>query len=252
MREGFAALPRRRAIAAGVITVTWLVAAAPHPAAAEPADSARLAAICRLVDRAAAANHLPSSFVARILWQESHFHSDATSRAGAQGIAQFLLPTAAERGLADPRDTAAAIATAAQMLAELASRFGNMGLAAAAYDAGAGRTEKWLRARASLPLETRDYVLRVTGRPPAHWTRDVIAILGVPAMAGGDCLSTIGQIVPAAPSRTVSAWEARLAGKLARSLGLLAGGYEGRPSRGVRALCDRIRTLGASCIVYGR
>jgi hypothetical protein len=246
-------MPGRRAITLSIMAMTWVFAAAPHPAAAELAGDAKLAAICRLVDQAAAANRLPPGFLARILWQESRFHSDATSPAGAVGIAQFLLPTAAERGLADPRDPAPAIAAAARMLAELASRFGNMGLAAAAYDAGAGRTKKWLRAQGSLPLETREYVLRVTGRSPEHWTRDAIATIGSPELAAVDCLAAIGRMAPAAPQpRPVPAWQARLDDRLARSLGLLRGGDGDRTSRGAQAFCDRIRSLGASCIVYRR
>jgi transglycosylase-like protein with SLT domain len=251
-------MPGHRAITLSIMAVAWTVAAALHPAAAEPAGDARpgdarLAAICRLVDQAAAANRLPPGFLARILWQESRFHSDARSPAGAVGIAQFLLATAAERGLADPREPAPAIAAAARMLAELASRFGNMGLAAAAYDAGAGRTEKWLRAQASLPSETREYVLRVTGRPPEHWTGDAVAALGSPELAGGDCLAAIGRIMPAAPQpRPLPAWQARLDDSLARSLSLLAAADGDRSSRGARALCDRIRSLGASCNVYTR
>src|ERR1700693_453062 len=53
------------------------------------------ASICRLIEAAAAANGLPLEFFARIIWQESGFHSDAIgplTRSGqrAQGIAQFM------------------------------------------------------------------------------------------------------------------------------------------------------------------
>ena len=58
--------------------------------------------ICQLVEAAAVANGLPFEFFARVIWQESRFRSDAVgsvTRSGpqAQGIAQFMPMTAAER-----------------------------------------------------------------------------------------------------------------------------------------------------------
>jgi len=92
--------------------------------------------ICHMVDQAASTNRLPASFLTRILWQESRFRTDVTSPAGAEGVAQFMPRTAAERGLANPYDPAPAIAHAARLLAEHAQHFGSLGLAAAAYNAG--------------------------------------------------------------------------------------------------------------------
>src|SRR3984957_16090549 len=91
--------------------------------------------ICRLVDSSARAQDLPVSFLTRLIWQESNFQPTASSPAGALGIAQFMPGTADERGLADPFDPEAAIPKAASLLAELRQRFGNLGLAAAAYNA---------------------------------------------------------------------------------------------------------------------
>src|SRR5205814_6611619 len=63
----------------------------------------------------------------------------AVSPKGAEGIAQFMPGTAAERGLANPFDPEQAIPHAARFLAELKRRFGNLGMAAAAYNAGPAR-----------------------------------------------------------------------------------------------------------------
>src|SRR5438309_4132087 len=121
----------------GAVAVALLagVLAAPPAAALDTASSLRQA-ICQMVDGAAEANRLPAAFLTRILWQESRFRTDVISPAGAQGVAQFMPQTAAERGLADPYDPGPAIAQAARLLAELGGRFGNLGLAAAAYNAG--------------------------------------------------------------------------------------------------------------------
>ncbi len=127
--------------------------------------------LCALIEAAAKANSIPVGFFTRLLWKESRFRSDALSPKGAQGIAQFMPGTAAERGLLDPFDPAAAIPASAGLLADLQARFGNLGLAAAAYNAGAQRVSDWLAdtAARSLPWETQDYVLSITGLAADAW-----------------------------------------------------------------------------------
>ena len=67
-----------------------------------PRGSNRFAdGICRALTRAAADNSLPEEFFTRLIWEESRFDPGAVSRAGAQGIAQFMPETAATRGLAN-------------------------------------------------------------------------------------------------------------------------------------------------------
>jgi hypothetical protein len=51
----------------------------------------------------------------------------------------------------------------------LTTRFGNVGLAAAAYNAGPDRVEAWLAGRRGLPAETLDYVRAVTGKAVRAW-----------------------------------------------------------------------------------
>jgi soluble lytic murein transglycosylase-like protein len=62
--------------------------------------------------------------------------------------------TARWRGLADPFDPLEAIAQSAKLLRDLRREFGNLGLAAAAYNAGPGRVRDWLAGRRGLPRET--------------------------------------------------------------------------------------------------
>jgi len=50
-----------------------------------------------------------------------------------------------------------------------AKRFGNLGLVAAAYNAGPKRVSDWLQQRAGLPQETRDYVNLITGQAVEQW-----------------------------------------------------------------------------------
>jgi hypothetical protein len=127
-----------------------------------------------MVESAAQANSLPVEFFARLIWRESSFQANAVgpptrSGARAQGIAQFMPGTATERKLLDPFDPIQAIPKAAEFLRELRDRFGNLGLAAAAYNAGPGRVSEWLSGEGTMPSETRSYVLAVTGHSIDDW-----------------------------------------------------------------------------------
>lgn len=126
--------------------------------------------LCALIERSALAEKLPPGFFARLLWKESLFDPEALSPKGAQGVAQFMPATAARRGLADPWDPQQAVPASAAYLADLRRMFGNLGLAAAAYNAGEARVRRWLEKGGSLPGETEDYVRAITFRP-ADWFR---------------------------------------------------------------------------------
>ncbi|MFL5259837.1 MAG: transglycosylase SLT domain-containing protein [Hyphomicrobiales bacterium] len=147
-----------------------------------PADKPSHAeTLCSIVLEQARKQNLPEGFFARLIWKESLFDVNAVSPKGAQGIAQFMPGTARDRGLADPFLAAEALAASAHLLADLRDSFGNLGLAAAAYNAGAERVEAWLGGATGLPLETLDYVLYVTGRPADDWksAEARFALLGI-------------------------------------------------------------------------
>jgi hypothetical protein len=129
-------------------------------------------ALCRLIEGAARTQRIPHDLLTKLIWQESSFRPRVVSPAGAQGIAQFMPGTARERGLADPFDPEQAIPKAAEFIAHLAEQFGNLGLAAAAYNGGPARVTSWLAGRGALPAETRHYVVAVTGRSAEEWAAD--------------------------------------------------------------------------------
>lgn len=144
----------------------------------KPGDTARETdtreAMCLMIESAARANDLPLEFFARVIWQESRFQSDAVgpvTRSGqrAQGIAQFMPGTASERRLLDPFDPVQALPKSAEFLAELRNQFGNLGLAAAAYNAGPRRVQEWLAGSGYMPQETRNYVSAITGTTVDEW-----------------------------------------------------------------------------------
>ena len=144
----------------------------------KPSETARETdtreAMCLMIESAAKAQDLPLEFFARVIWQESRFQSDAVgpvTRSGqrAQGIAQFMPGTANERRLLDPFDPVQALPKSAEFLNELRNQFGNLGLAAAAYNAGPRRVQEWLAGSGPMPQETRNYVIAITGASVDDW-----------------------------------------------------------------------------------
>jgi len=139
-----------------------------------PSDTNTREAMCLMIESAAKDSNLPLEFFARVIWQESSFQSDAIgpmTRSGqrAQGIAQFMPGTASERRLLDPFDPVQALPKSAEYLAELRGQFGNLGLAAAAYNAGPRRVQEWLAGSGPMPSQTRRYVLEITGSSVEDW-----------------------------------------------------------------------------------
>jgi hypothetical protein len=149
------------------------------PASSGPQHPSRPGQFEDAVLNAAAAFELPASFFVRLIWQESRFDPRAVSPAGALGIAQFMPGTARWRGLADPFAPDVALQESARWLRELWSQFGNLGLAAAAYNAGPARVTQWLKDRSNLPAETRAYVRIVTGHDVEIWAACAAAVTEV-------------------------------------------------------------------------
>jgi hypothetical protein len=166
--------------------------------------------ICLMVESAARANGLPVEFFARVIWQESRFRADAVgpvTRSGqrAQGIAQFMPGTAAERNLLNPLDPVQALPKSAEFLRDLRAEFGNLGLAAAAYNAGPRRVHDWIGGSGSMPLETRNYVLNITGSPVEQWAK-AGSDADSTQRSGRDC-GTLMALLKREPNRFVAALE---------------------------------------------
>jgi hypothetical protein len=159
----------KRAMVRTALIVLLAAALSPLTAArAEPRPS--VDDICQTLAQAATDNELPEEFFTRLIWQESRFDPTAVSSAGAQGIAQFMPQTAAMRGLANAFEPLEALRESASYLRELRTTFrGNLGLAAAAYNAGPGQVEAWLAGRRRLPFETQAYVRIITGYAAEAW-----------------------------------------------------------------------------------
>ncbi len=196
------------------------------PALAETADGGPIeVSICQTIEASANAQGLPISFLTRLIWQESSFRTQVVSPAGAQGIAQFMPGTASERKLADPFDPAEAIPKAAELLASLKERFGNLGLAAAAYNAGPNRVSNWMNGRGNLPSETQNYVLSVTGKGVDDWNSQVADNTKAGAAADLTCLQLAALIRRSEPNRYAGSvltapWGVQLVGSFSKQAAL--------------------------------
>ena len=125
--------------------------------------------VCRAIELASAQHGIDPHFLARLLWKESLFEAGAISPAGAQGIAQFMPGTADIVGLDDPFNPAKSIDISARYLRQLTDGFGNIGLAAVAYNGGENRAARYKQQGGRLPWETLDYVEAITGHSADVW-----------------------------------------------------------------------------------
>ena len=115
----------------------------------------------RAVARQAAINAgLDPAIFERQIHAESGFDPDATSPAGARGIAQITPATAQSWGV-DTSDPVASLEVAAQQMARYVRKYGNYSMALAAYNAGPGAVERY----GGVPpyAETQRYVAKILG-----------------------------------------------------------------------------------------
>lgn len=188
--------------------------------------------ICLLVESAALANELPIEFFVRLIWRESRFRAGAigpSTRSGkhALGIAQFMPGTATERHLLDPLNPIEALPKAAEFLKDLRRQFGNLGLAAAAYNAGPGRVRDWLAGATSLPAQTRAYVKAVTGSSIEEWAkgRDVAPS----ADSGGANCETLMASLKQPPTNFLAALQQHVVTGTIQPWGAILGADKSRP-----------------------
>lgn len=250
--------------------------------------------LCPIIQSAAADNGLPVEFFARLIWQESRLKPNAVgplTRSGerAQGIAQFMPSTAQERLLRDPFDPAQALPKSAHFLRELRAQFGNLGLAAAAYNAGPQRVQDWLAKKRPLPSETQAYVRIVTGRLAEEWRSPQANVWNIAIQGSAPCAETAERPAKSAlapmlaPQKSIPTWAVQLIGDRSEmnaiaSYNLLRKKHEailgsqkpvvvrttlGRSSipiwhrvrieansrEAAKTLCSQLRAAGGSCLV---
>jgi soluble lytic murein transglycosylase-like protein len=112
------------------------------------------------IEAAARFSAVEESLIRAIIHAESAYQPDAQSPKGAQGLMQLMPATQQELRVSDPFDPALNIDGGARYLSDLLLEFnGDVGLAAAAYNAGSSAVKKY----GGVPPyeETREYVRRV-------------------------------------------------------------------------------------------
>ncbi|WP_245284389.1 lytic transglycosylase domain-containing protein [Bradyrhizobium sp. WSM2254] len=199
------------------------------PADARESDTRE--SICLIVEAAARDANLPLEFFARVIWQESRFQADAVgpmTRSGehAQGIAQFMPGTASERGLLNPFNPVQALPKSAEFLNELRNQFGNLGLAAAAYNAGPRRVQEWLAGTGPMPEQTRNYVYAITGATVEAWAKAGSTGKGPPSAPPTSCRDLMA-LLKRAPNPFVAELEQHVELAAAKIWGVqLAAGFD--------------------------
>ena len=197
--------------------------------------------------------------------------------------------TAAMRGLVNAFEPLQALRESASYLRELRTTFGgNLGLAAAAYNAGPDQVEAWRGGRRPLPFETQAYVRIVTGYSAEAWTAKPPPQVEASAAPAGERCTEIAKLMmenrrhrlPLSDSPAWGPWGVQLAGnwseggvlaayeRLRRRFSAVLGerlplvlyarrgagtAFVVRVSEKSRAeadlLCSRLRAVGGACIV---
>ncbi|MEE4452076.1 transglycosylase SLT domain-containing protein [Novosphingobium resinovorum] len=192
--------PRRSSSRRRTVALAWLACFAGVPAAiltapaqAQTAPSSDANAIARHVADAAQRWAIPEAWIWAVMGVESAGDPGAVSAKGAIGLMQIMPATWAALRVrhalgVDPYDVRANIMAGAAYLRAMLDRYGDPAAMLAAYNAGPGRYDEYLRGR-PLPAETRAYVARlapaigaappsqahpVAAPDPPAWTRSAL------------------------------------------------------------------------------
>lgn len=106
---------------------------------------------------------VPEDLFISLIEQESRFNPTAESPKGAYGLTQLMPDTAAELGV-NPRDIEENLAGGARYLNQMMTRFPDLNMALAAYNAGPTLVGKL--GRVPDYRETQDYIKNILGRLP--------------------------------------------------------------------------------------
>ncbi len=143
-------------------------------------------AFAPLIEEHAQQRDVPASFVRAVAREESSFDPNAESWAHAYGLVQLILPTARRigRGLNVPinpqslRRPEVNLAVGTKLMATLRAKYAHQpGLVPAAYNAGGGAVDRWLRNRGDGDFD--EMVERIPYDETRRYTRRVLQSWGI-------------------------------------------------------------------------
>lgn len=165
-----------------------------------------------LVEDAARKVDVPPSFVRAIAREESSFDPNAVSPAAAYGLIQLIRPTArtyaGPLGLPSDPDSLKRpevnLRIGTSFMRNLLDRYQqNFAIVPAAYNAGPGAADKWLRERGDLPLD--EWVETIPYMETRKYTRRVLQTYGVYAWLDESRVPPLNKNLPRqAPATTAS------------------------------------------------
>ncbi len=125
----------------------------------------------QLISETAGRYAVETPLLRAVVWAESNFNTNATSKAGAMGLMQLMPDTAALLGCDDAYDPAQNLDAGAKLLSDrIASYNGDVRMALASYNCGAGGLSSRDITNLSdpeqfskLPAETQTYLTRIEG-----------------------------------------------------------------------------------------
>lgn len=129
----------------------------PNP---QPLKLSSSPALEEIIGKASRQYGVDVALIKAVIKTESNFNPKAVSHAGAQGLMQLMPGTARGLGVTDSFDPGQNIMAGTRFLKDMLKRYhGNLDSALAAYNWGPGNVDR--KGTASLPQETREYLVRV-------------------------------------------------------------------------------------------
>jgi soluble lytic murein transglycosylase len=156
-----------------------------------------------LIDDVARERGVPAELVRAVAREESSFNPRVVSTALAYGLIQVIPKTAKihAQALSLPSDPASLkrpevnLQIGSHFLSELRKRYAqNPAVVPAAYNAGFGASDRWLRERADLPLD--EWVERIPYRETRRYTRRVLQSVGIYTFLDQGQLPTLVAALP--------------------------------------------------------